>query len=151
VIGAISQPSSFYLEFEMSEIKGVRIEKLSRAMMRRSMRLLDMEYKPSEIAEELSVTKVQVLRMLTAGAPARKDAQGHFWIHGEKFVEWLENAAPKKHKDKTTFADNECYCLQCRKIVTFVETHRRRMIVFGTCSRGHKVTRFISTKKGKKQ
>jgi hypothetical protein len=139
------------MELDMSETKGIRIEKLSRAMMRRSMRLMDMEYKPSEIAEELSVTKVQVIRMLTAGAPARKDAEGRFWVHGLKFAEWLENAAPRKPKDKTIFADNECYCLQCRKVVPFTENRRRNHIVFGTCSHGHKVTRFISTKKGKKK
>ena len=133
----------------MTKLKGVHIEKLSRAMMRRSMRLMDLEYKPSEIADELQVTKVQVLRLITAGAPARKDVKGRFWIHGTTFVEWLENAAPKKPKDKTTFADNECYCLQCKQVVVFTETNRRRMIVFGLCPDGHKVSRFISPKKGK--
>ena len=105
--------------------KGVHIEKLSRALMRRSMRLMDMEYKPSEIAEELGATKIQVIRLITAGAPARKDAKGHFWVHGERFAEWLEKAAPKKPKDKTIFADDECWCLQCKRVVSFIETSRR--------------------------
>ena len=133
----------------MAKLKGVRVEKLSRAVMRRSMRLLDMEYKPSEIAEELNITKVQVKRLLTAGAPSRKDIKGRFWIHGTAFVEWLENAAPKKPKDKTTFADNECYCLQCKRVTTFTETNRRHMMIFGVCQDGHKVSRFLSSKKGK--
>jgi hypothetical protein len=115
------------------------------------MRLLVMEYKVSEIAEELGATKNQIIRLISAGAPARKDAGGHFWIHGAKFVEWLENAAPKKPRDKATFADNEAYCMGCKRVVNFVETSRRRSIVFGKCPSGHKVSRFISTKKGKKQ
>jgi hypothetical protein len=111
-----------------------------------------MEYKPSEVAEELNTNKDQIMRLIAAGAPARKDATGHFWIHGESLVEWLQNAAPKKPKDKTTFADNECYCLQCKRVVTFTETSSRRAVVFGLCPSGHKVSRFISAKKkGKKQ
>ena len=129
---------------------GVHLERLSRGLMRRSMRLMDMEYKPSEIAEELGATKVQIMRLITAGAPARKDSNGHFWVHGEKLAEWLEKAAPKKPKDKTTFADNECYCLPCKRIVIFAETNRRRGVIFGTCPHGHKVSRFLPlTKKGK--
>ena len=127
-------------------LMSVRVEKLSRAMMRRSIRLLDMEYKPSEIAEELSASKAQVIRLISAGAPARKDAKGHYWIHGEKFANWLENAAPKTDKDKTVYAENEIYCIACRKITTYTIYRLVKNVAYGECLQGHKVTRFISTK-----
>jgi hypothetical protein len=130
--------------------KGVHVDRLTRAMMRRSIRLLDMEYKPSEIAQELGATKAQVMRLITAGAPARKDANGHFWIHGESLADWLERAAPKNIKAPTIFKDDECYCVGCHQVMPFTETKRRRNLVTGTCSRGHKVSRFISINKKRK-
>lgn len=130
----------------------VRIEKLSRALMRRSIRLLNMEYKPSEIAAELAARKDQIVKLISAGAPARKDSKGNYWIHGEKFAAWLENAAPKNDKGKKIFHDNEAYCFSCRAVVIFTEYRRNGRIVFGNCSQGHKVSRFVSKseKKGKK-
>ena len=131
-----------------NKLPGVRVGRLSRAMMRRSIRLLDMEYKPSEIAAELNATKAQILRLISAGAPARKDAKGRIWIHGETFADWLEKAAPKNHKARTLFSDSECFCMGCQAVVPYTETSRRQHMVFGMCPDGHKVTRFISTKKG---
>lgn len=130
----------------MAKTKGVHVEKLSRAAMRRSMRLMDMEYKPSEIADELHLSKEQVMRLLAAGAPARRDQGGHFWVHGSSFVRWLSDVAPKNKKAKHVFLDGECYCLACRGVVTYTETRRRNNMVFGLCPSGHKITRFL--KKG---
>lgn len=124
----------------------VRLGKLSRALMRRSIRLLDMEYKPSEIAEELDASKEQIRKLIHAGAPARIDAKGNYWVHGVSFAEWLKNAAPKKDKDKKIFEDNEAYCFVCKSAVTFTEYRRKSRVVFGTCPQGHKVSRFTSTK-----
>ena len=122
----------------------IRIDHVTRALMHRSMRILDMEYKPSEIAEELGASKEQIVHLISAGAPARKDAKGHYWIHGLTFVAWLKDAAPKKPEDKHTFADNECYCVTCREVVQFIEYRKSHRIVYGTCPKGHKVARFVS-------
>lgn len=122
----------------------VRVEKLSRALIRKSMRLLDMEYKPSEIADELGGSKAQIMRLVSAGAPARKDSKGHYWIHGDTFREWLEKAAPKNDKDKNHFADNEAWCVTCKKAVFYVEHRRKGHISYGKCPDGHNVARFIS-------
>lgn len=124
----------------------VRVEKLSRALIRRSMRLLDMEYKPSEIADELGASKDQIIRLVSAGAPARKDSKGRYWIHGDSFVEWLNKAAPKNERAKVTFADNETWCVKCKETVTYTETRRRGHISYGKCPQGHNVARFKSTK-----
>ncbi len=128
----------------------VRVEKLSRALMRRSMRLLDMEYKPSEIADELGASKIQVLRLLSAGAPARKDSKGHYWIHGETFVKWLNDAAPKNSRQKDTFADNETYCVVCRAVVIYTEHRRKGRFAYGKCEHGHNVARMLSQNQTRK-
>jgi len=46
----------------------VRVETLSRGLIMHSFRLLDMEYKPSEIAEELDTSKRKLLNLFL---PAR--------------------------------------------------------------------------------
>ena len=128
----------------------VRVEKVTRALMHRSMRILDMEYKPSEIAEELGASKAQILRLISADAPARKDTNGRYWISGIPFVAWLKDAAPKKPTDKHIFADDECYCFNCRRMVHFRAYRKYHRTVFGTCPEGHRVARFITLKpKGK--
>lgn len=124
----------------------VRIAKLSHSLMRRSIRLLDMEYKPSEIADELSANKAQIRRLVTAGAPARKDAKGHYWINGLKFSAWLESAAPKNDRDKHTFEDNEAYCVACKSVVIFTTTKRIGKVIYGKCPQGHNTARFYSSK-----
>lgn len=124
----------------------VRIKKLSRALVRRSVRLLDMEYKPSEIAEELAASKKQILRLVSAGAPARKDAKGNYWIHGETFAVWIQKAAPKNDKQRRIFNDNEAYCLTCKAVVKFTEYRRTGHLVYGKCADSHKITRFLSSK-----
>lgn len=122
----------------------IKVGKLSRAMMRRSMRILDMEYKPSEMAQELGTDQKQILQLIFAGAPARKDSKGHYWIHGTTFVQWLQDAAPKNSRDRDIFADNECWCISCRSVVIYTEYKRREMVSYGKCPKGHSVARFIS-------
>ena len=124
----------------------IRIQKLSRALIRRSIRLIDMEYKPAEMADELGANREQIIRLVTAGAPARKDTQGHYWINGLRFAQWLETAAPKNDRDKQTVEDNEAYCFQCKSKVIFSENRRVRTIIYGTCPQGHNVARIFSTK-----
>jgi hypothetical protein len=112
--------------------------------------LLDMEYKPSEIAEELATNPQHILRLVGFGAPARKDAKGRFWIHGKSFASWLADAAPKNDKElkaRPTIAGNEAYCTTCRKITTYTEHRRKGNVSYGKCQQGHNVTRFISSQK----
>lgn len=123
------------------------LSKASRALMRRSLRLLDMEYKPAELADELNTNPQHIIRLVSSGAPARKDIKGRYWIHGASFAKWLEDAAPKNNKElkaRPSIADNETYCVQCRAITPYTEHRRKGHLAFGTCPRGHKTTRFLS-------
>jgi hypothetical protein len=134
----------------------VKLGKSSRALMRRSLRLLDMEYKPSEIASELSTDNRHILRLVEAGAPARKDDNGRYWIHGRNFALWLENVSPKNDKElkaRPVVKDNEAYCVVCRSLVIYKEHRLKGRVSYGTCPLGHKTARFISKayQKGRKQ
>ena len=129
----------------------VTVQKLSRAMMRRSMRILDMQYKLNEIAKELGADKEQILQLVFAGAPARKDARGRYWIHGTTFVQWLHDAAPKNDRDKNTFAENECWCVGCCSMVVYQEHRRQGYVSYGRCPAGHSVSRFLSCESAKRQ
>lgn len=134
-----------------------KLTKVSRAMMRKSIRLLDMEYKPSEIADELGANSHYILSLIAGGAPARKDASGRYWVHGLTFKKWLDDAAPKnieEIKKRPTIADNECYCVTCKKITTYTERMQKGRVSYGVCPSGHKVARFLPSvvsPKGKKK
>ena len=131
---------------------------ISRAMSRRSMRLLDMEYKPSEIASELSVRQDWVLLTIKHGAPARKDESGRYWIHGEKFAAWLWSYTAQE-KERARIKPTECYCVGCKKIVEFKADKSlsgkkvgNRLLgnrVIGKCPKGHKVSKFLGKEKPK--
>ena len=85
-------------------------------------RLLDMMYKPSEIADELGVTLDTVRRSyIPAGLPVTKDSTGHTWIHGLTFAKWARESiiARKKNKYEKKCPLDEAYCLSCKKRVKF--------------------------------
>jgi len=127
----------------------VKLTKTSRALMRRSLRLLDMEYKPAEIAEELSTNPQHILRLVAVGAPARKDAKGRYWIHGVSFARWMTEATPKNDRDlkaRPTMAENECYCVTCHAITTYTAHRKKGHVIYGKCPKGHNITRFMSRK-----
>lgn len=79
----------------------------------RLKRLLDMMYKPSELAKEIGFSKRQVYRVyIPLGAPHTKDSQRHIWINGQEFREWFISTYRKVRLDK-----NQAFCLTCKKAV----------------------------------
>lgn len=87
------------------------------------MILLQMEYKPSELAEDLGIDVRTIYRQyLPAGAPHRRDENGLIWIVGTQFRDWLEKQAEDlKDKPKSTMSDTEGYCLRCQKRTEFAD------------------------------
>ena len=60
------------------------------AQGRRLQRLLDMEYQPSEIAEETGIPLKTIYRShIPAGLPVRQDSNGRIWIHGVTYRNWV--------------------------------------------------------------
>lgn len=123
---------------------GRRMVSISRTLARRSMRLLDMEYKPSEIAQELNCRQEWVMLAIRNSAPCRKDESGRYWIHGEKFADWLRET---KQKERRKLKPNECYCLGCKKFTTYKAIEKAGTHVIGECPEGHKVSIFTKGKR----
>lgn len=83
----------------------------------RIKRLLDMLYKPAEIAEEIGVSPDTVYRSyLPAGCPHTRDDAGNIWIHGPAFADWVRDQSPR-HRKRAALPDNHAWCLKCRQPV----------------------------------
>lgn len=80
-------------------------------------RLMDMLYKPVEIAEELDTTADTIVRTwIPAGLPLVTDSRGKKWINGRICAEWIKRQTTRK-SIKKKMPDNHGYCFSCRKAV----------------------------------
>lgn len=81
-------------------------------------RLLDMMYKPGEIAEEIGVTQDTIYRSyLPAGLPHSRDDQGSIWIHGPAFVSWARETVSMKKTKRAGLPDGHGWCMKCNRPV----------------------------------
>jgi hypothetical protein len=84
-------------------------------------RLMDMLYKPSEIAEEIGVTTDTVYRSyLPAGCPHERDPKGRIWIHGPAFIAWARETISKKKSKRTGLPDDHAWCMKCNQPVALI-------------------------------
>jgi hypothetical protein len=84
-------------------------------------RLLDMLYKPAEIAEEIGVAQDTVYRSyLPAGLPYTRDDQGNIWIHGPAFVSWARATVSKKKSQRAGLSANHAWCMKCNRPVELI-------------------------------
>ena len=132
----------------------IPIPKISYNILRTSAVLLNMEYKPSELARELRINPKTILRSyLPAGLPHRRDEGGNIWIVGTKFDTWARVIYKNKQDSKTKHAplrDDQVWCVRCNAVVIYVEiierkilSHRRQMLIARCPSCGIKVIRFL--------
>lgn len=105
--------------------------------LNRAGHLLNMRYRPSELAEELHVAVDVVYQTyMDAGCPHERDGNGHIWINGAAFREWARARGGRK---RVKLADGQAYCFHCRKAVNMVEvstakiTSRYLEVVTGKC------------------
>ena len=116
---------------------------------RRLRRLLDMEYKPSEIADELGINVKTIYRSyIPLGLPVRHAVDGSIWIHGTTYREWaLTILTTDSEKPKPPMGESEFYCTKCRNRVQAVEISQvidKRTRAIGTCPIcGTSVTKFL--------
>ena len=118
---------------------------MTREQFARVGHLLNMYYKPSEIAEEIGCHTDTVYRsFIPAGCPHERDERGHIWIIGTAFRDWARSTfAHKGAKMPEGFA----YCLRCRQPVRMVSPIDKPVshyltLVMGTCETcGAKVNR----------
>lgn len=86
----------------------------------RLVRLLDMMYSPSELANEIGFDVRQVYRVyIPLGCPHEKDSKGRHWINGILFRKWVGEIYQKRE-----LKINEAFCLTCKKPVRMVDPVR---------------------------
>ena len=123
--------------------------RVTRAVRSRLGRLLEMRYRPSELAEELGVCVDTVRRgWLRAGAPHERDEAGEVWLMGTEVAAWLEAMGDRP---KVVLGPGEAFCLHCQAAVAIVEEEREAtggaVLVRGRCARcGGRVARFEKSK-----
>jgi hypothetical protein len=98
--------------------------RISPSIRRKMLLLLDMEYKPSEIANEIGVHRQTVMSYLKFGLPARRDEHGSIWINGVTFCGWAKRTL-STHASRKLVDEKEFYCLTC-KVVFWMETFTRQ-------------------------
>lgn len=86
-------------------------------------RLLNMMYKPSEIAEELGVAQDTVYRSyLPAGLPHERDEHGGVWIHGTAFVAWAKATIAQRKSKRKGLPDGHAWCMKCNQPVPILHS-----------------------------
>lgn len=95
--------------------------RLNGAQWNKLKRLLYMEYKPSELAEVLSISANQIYQVyVPGGCPHRRDENGRLWIVGSHFREWyIENYKKRK------VGRGEAFCRACHKVITMQNPERK--------------------------
>jgi len=113
-------------------------------------RLLNMLYKPSEIAELIGLTTETVYRThLAAGAPYKKDSKGNILIHGLEYAAWAKSTFQDRKMGK--MEANQAWCFKCNRATELkrpipVKFTRYITMLQGSCSVcGAKVNRAISS------
>lgn len=127
--------------------------KFKRSVVIKLSRLLDMWYKPSEIAEEIEVPTDTIYRTyLTAGCPHKRDESNLIWIRGTEFATWVHGINELSNKKAFTLAENQAWCVSCNQVVEISGGRERSMkrnlrIIQGRCAKcGAKVNRLKSGK-----
>jgi len=102
-------------------------------------RLLDMMYKPSEIAEEIGINVDTLYRSyIPAGLPLIRDAHNNCWIHGLAFVSWARETVTKKKAKRRPLPEGYAWCMNCDQAVEMVAPRVRAVnryleLLQGTC------------------
>ena len=84
-------------------------------------RLLWMQYKPSEISDEIGCSVDTIYKsFLPAGCPHERDEHDQIWIVGTEFARWARDRFIRK-ATKTTMGRDQAYCMRCRRPVDVIE------------------------------
>ena len=119
--------------------------RLSGQQKTRLQNLFDMMYRPSELAEEIGISKRQFYRVyIPLGLPVERDSRNHVWINGLAFKDWI-----LEYYKKIKLKDNEAFCLTCKKAVEINnpelnEIHRLSYITCDCPQCGRKLSKILS-------
>jgi hypothetical protein len=117
----------------------------------RIKRLLNMMYKPSELANEIGINANKIYSVyVPGGCPHERDSQRRIWINGKQFRTWFEEVYAKRGLNH-----GEAFCLTCKKAVPIVNPNRKNKegLFYDLCTCpncGRKLARIVDFKKQKK-
>lgn len=133
---------------QMISLKTIELRgRLSGQQKTRLQNLLDMMYRPSELAEEIGFEKRQIYRVyLHLGLPHERDHRNHVWINGISFRKWILDYYPKQK-----LKENEAFCLTCKHPVEIENpSHKKKTgLVYLECNCpicGRKISKIIDRK-----
>ena len=115
----------------------------------RLKRLLDMDYKPSELAAEIGFDTEQIYKVyIPLGLPHSRDVNRKITINGVIFRDWYIENYPK-----TKIGNNETFCKTCRKAVLISKpvshTKKNTEYLLSECPNcGRKLSKIVSCIKG---
>jgi hypothetical protein len=115
----------------------------------RLKRLLDMDYKPSELAIEIGFDTEQIYKVyIPLNCPHIRDQKGYLLINGLEFRNWYLDTYPK-----TKINNDEAFCKTCRKAVTISNPIKQtkkntEYLTFDCPNCGRKVSKIINCFKG---
>lgn len=116
----------------------------------RLKRLLNMQYSPSELAQEVGFNLDRVYMVyVPGGCPHDRDGRKHIWINGAAFRTWFEATYKKR-----SLQSNEAFCLTCKRAVDMFKPKKRRQggldFYVCRCPRcGRRLARIIDYKRAK--
>ncbi|MBN1122329.1 MAG: hypothetical protein JXJ17_14725 [Anaerolineae bacterium] len=122
--------------------------RLNGAQRTRLKSLLDMMYRPAELAEVVNFKVRQVYRVyVPLGCPNKRDEHNHLWINGKAFREWYYETYLR-----TQLKADEAYCLTClrgRKIIDGQEKIKNGLIyIQSNCPEcGRVLTRIVGSER----
>lgn len=83
----------------------------------RLRRLLNMMYRPSELAEEIGFNQDQVYMVyIPLGCPHERDEHNHIFINGIDFRDWYLERYKKRKLGK-----DQTFCVSCKRVVKLVD------------------------------
>lgn len=87
----------------------------------RLSRILDMMYKPTELASEIGVIPDTIYRSyLPAGLPHTRDHSG-IWIYGPAFVAWAKETVSTHHRKRAPLPDGLAWCMKCNHAIEMID------------------------------
>ena len=80
-------------------------------------RILNMMYRPSDLADDLAVSVGTIYRSwLPAGLPHERDENQNVWIHGPALVAWVREISSSRQQGGR-MADGLAWCMKCNQAV----------------------------------
>src|SRR5688572_7824596 len=107
--------------------------------------LFEMYYTPSELAQEIGISKFQIYYVyVPLGCPVERDKHNRININGKLFADWYINFYVK-----IKLASNETFCLTCKKpvLIHLPKQHQKENLsyVLSVCPNcGRTLTKIIS-------